>query len=312
LKASKRGNDVYCCRVRNGFRPLFDLCSKGLPGLLIPDGARYSTSRILFVTLTWNPALCLDDPKASWRVVPALLNEFISKLKAEYGDVSIFRVFEAFVSGYPHVHLLVIFNDHKFPVHYYRNAEGDVQYLIPDSDDELLHDMWFGQHVKAEALKSLSGVLYLLKYVTKGMHTQKGGLTSALLWVHHSRSYGISNDFIESLSSVVGCPTRPIMRNSNGITPQSVSDCDFRFVGMVVLPVSVEIWRFVASDPPMSVHSDLARVRGAVGYSVSFVDWLCQFADPSVLPESRLLNPNTLCNDPSDLSIYNGTYYPDR
>lgn len=257
IKASRRGNDVYRYRCRQRFKPTLEICEKHKNEPLIDHNTRTGTSRFLFITLTWNPSLCLNDVHDSWRAFPTLLNEFYSKLEYEYGAISEIRCFETFKNGFPHAHLCVVFQDHNFRTHRYvaehGKNKGKIRYLISDHDNENISEFWFGQHVTIEAIQSYGAIPYIIKYITKTQHELNGGSTSAKLWLYDMRSYSISKDFNDSINELqpeFRVQLDTIMRNSKRITPESYNDSEYMYSRTVNLSKNAQLWSFDVADPP--------------------------------------------------------------
>lgn len=151
-------------------------------------------------------------------------NRFVSALRAKYGKVSIIRTWEGFESGYPHVHMVVLFHDHEFPV-FYSNGAWRVQGK-PGSTLEAFR----GGYTDVEALASLrGGIRYVTKYLTKihGGYAPEGGwgdgstlsnfmeatthadFTMAVMWLFRKRAFSISGDFIEFTADLRNSKSAP-------------------------------------------------------------------------------------------------------
>jgi hypothetical protein len=265
MKSARRGNDVYRYRVRQRLKPLSAICeSKTDP--IVPHNCRCFNTRLLFITLTWNPSMCLHDRVSSWEVFPALLNEFFSKVRSQYGEFDVLRCFEAFPStGYPHAHMVLLFHEHEFPVHYYvsstKRKKEKIRFITTDDVNEFFHDTWFGQHVLIEGVRSLGAVGYLLKYIIKDSHMVNGGFSSANLWVNKMRSYALSSGFCDGLKywlnvPLTGVQLDSLMHNSKRIVPEANDSDKFRYLSYEIFPHEVKMWFFMASGPPTGDQTD--------------------------------------------------------
>jgi len=195
-KLSKRGNDVYRSKVRRRFSRLSDLLSV-TDDIVLLDG-EFDGSNLLFITLTYDVSLRSKDE--AFKVIGKELNQFLSSLKQEYGRVSVLRCFEAFKNGYPHVHLIVFFEDVSFPVFRNYNRKGRSVYRVSNG---LLHTIegYWHSFVKVEGVRSAGGVAYLLKYILKEQYNDVTN-TVGHLWFYHKQSYAVSRDFVDNLELV--------------------------------------------------------------------------------------------------------------
>jgi hypothetical protein len=264
LKASIRGNDVYRFRTRQRFKPLYET-SMDLKNIkLIDQNKRYAKTRLIFATLTCNMCVHNDNKDKAWFSQPYLLNEFHTKLRKEYGKISILRTFESTEDGSPHVHEILYFQEHEFNsfrfVSDHGSKKGVIRYLLDDHTNETFQDLWFSQFVHLEAVQSFGAIPYLLKYITKEHYEQNGGQTAIDLWLYKQRSYAMStarknsssvsfHQGIINYAQEVAGQLDTILRNSNRITPESYSDSDYCYVGSVVINEKTEFWKYII-DPP--------------------------------------------------------------
>jgi len=241
VKLSKRGNDVYRSKVRRRFSRLCDLLSVSDDVELLSGD--FDGSNLLFITLTYDVSLKSKDE--AFRDIGVELNRFLSSLRQEYGSLSVVRCFEVFRNGYPHVHLIVLFNDVSFPVFRAYNRKGKAVYRVSDGVLHTIEGYWHS-FVKVEGVRSAGGVAYLLKYILKEQYCDSTN-TVGHLWFYHKQSYAVSRDFVENLEVVFECSASrldTIMSNSNRDFSSMV------YVLSFTSHRSHDLWVFDVLEPP--------------------------------------------------------------
>jgi hypothetical protein len=109
VKCAKRGNDVYVSRVE---KRLYGL---GFHVLNLDfDFEKNPYTNILFITLTYDTKLCSFDE--AWRNIGKEFNLWKANIRKKFGNFSVFRCFEAFENGHPHIHLIAVFKEQYFKV----------------------------------------------------------------------------------------------------------------------------------------------------------------------------------------------------
>lgn len=232
---SKRGNQVYRknLRKRLGF---IESLEDHMFFNYKDRSSRRQTSRALFITLTYDSKLAplweawhgvkiqkqvqrgpnlgriYEAHKPGCKCVSCFYNRYITALREAYGRLSVIRAWEGFESGYPHVHMVVLFHEHEFPVFHYGGS-----WRVQGKQDSTL-EAYGGGFTDVEALASLRGGLrYVTKYLSK-IHggyeavswdqdgsttsnfieaTTHGDFTMSVMWLFRKRAYSISGDFIE-------------------------------------------------------------------------------------------------------------------
>ncbi|GAI25402.1 unnamed protein product, partial [marine sediment metagenome] len=254
-KLPKRGNDIYRWKMKRrlgfleslGDSHFFDPKDRNLHG---------AKTRMLFITLTWDPKTC--DLETAWSgrklekvvgcpdndpynpsprkgtkpenvgdhyqshvkgcpCVSCRYNRFTTALRMKFGRVKIFRNFEAFgestadgevhADGYPHVHAVLLFEDHAFTVSH-RDRHNHFRILRADKDK--IADLW-QFHVDVEACYSVQGAMgYIKKYLQKTygkpnvenvprITSDKAELTISLLWLFRKQSFAVSGGWSSDL-----------------------------------------------------------------------------------------------------------------
>lgn len=241
FKTLKRGNDVYCFRIFKSLIDLVDLCNLKNDVVFIKDSQRFAFSPFLFVTLTYDSKHC--DFDLAWKTIGKDLNLFFSNMKKLYGKFRVLRCFESRGGdGFPHVHILMLFDSKVFHVrrHNYKTKKGkySIKYILDDKDKSDISELWHS-FVDVTAVRSLSSVNYILKYITKEMYSYNSGLTSVCMILFNKRSYSISKDFVSILGSYIDS----IIVRLDHITHNSNFDLvSYKFVGVFVSPHPLSGW----------------------------------------------------------------------
>ena len=197
-KASKRGNDVYLWRVKKRLKLLHK--AKGMPSSLgfFSRGVAKPLTAALFITLTYNPAGA--SMGEAWEGVGAHFDKWRARIRSKYGKFEFVRCWEAQKNGYPHIHILLVFQDAEFNVFRYNR-----KWRITEKVDF----EWKHGFVDVQACKDLKdGVSYIAKYIGKAHNLGstagggEGNLTLSLTWFYRKRSWSLSrafNDLIRGL-----------------------------------------------------------------------------------------------------------------
>ena len=250
VKCSKRGNDVYERRVkaRLGWldREIEDKKFFEIRDFQVDKVVHTS---LLWVTLTWDSKH--EKLINAWESVGKEYNRFISALRRKYGKISVLRVWEAYESGYPHIHAVMLFHDAKFKVfpHYSQN-ERKLTFRIDEKD--AIADFWHS-HVDIQAISSLRNVFtYLKKHQEKiilglsgAIQEGEGELTSGfdlenikglrtlfLCWIFRKRSFSVSGDFREVLSDLISHLHNSNMDMQVDLEGSMVKEWEYVFLGV--------------------------------------------------------------------------------
>ena len=176
------------------------------------DRSKNHKTRAWFASLTYDPAgLTIGE---AWARVGEDYNRWVSALRARYGKVSVFRVWEAQLSGYPHIHAVVLFETSEFEA-FHHNKAWRVQ------GKRGIEGLWAHGFTDIEALAStVGGLRYVIKYLGKlhklgvqggasdtpgipgdpglsGLVSRASVLTLSLMWAFRKRAYSVSGDWID-------------------------------------------------------------------------------------------------------------------
>ena len=202
VKCAKRGNDVYVSRVESRLYGL----GRHVPNVDF-DFERNPYTNILFVTWTYDTKLCSFDEV--WRRIPKEFNLWKANIRKKFGDFFVFRTFEAFENGYPHIHAILVFKEMYFRVFksYEEGKDGKLHrvWLV---DEKEFFDPYWHSWTKVKAVYNLKGGLeYLKKYITKcseySHDDSKGKITLAMCWVFRKKAFYVSGQFRKALSDLI-------------------------------------------------------------------------------------------------------------
>lgn len=241
VKCSKRGNDVYRYRVYRRFKGLASLAKKIV--FFNPKNRNQNKkTRALFVTLTYDTKLCGFGQ--AWINIGIEFNRFMSHVRKKFGNVSCFRVFEAYENGHPHIHCILLFKNKRFNV--FRDKKG--QFRIKEKG--FIEEGW-RSHTDVKAMSSLGrGLSYLKKYLLKSIDAEnkdsKALKTLALTWLFNKRAFAVSGKFRQALIDLI-----KTKHNSNHKTTQitldgeQIQEYTYYLVGFVpadVIRLKKDIW----------------------------------------------------------------------
>jgi len=231
VKCAKRGNDVYRFRVYRRFKGLHSMAENLV--FFNPKDRGLKRTRAVFLTLTNDVKRC--SRREAWCNVGVEFNRFMSQIRKEFGKVACCRVFESSENGYPHIHLILLFESTWFNV--FRDRKGRFRV----HSKKLIARGWHS-HVDVQAMSSLSGCFhYLKKYLLKNTNFEKTDSkalkTLALCWAYRKRAFSVSGHFRRLLSDLI-----TYLHNSNR------KICQVTLTGEVVHEEKFEVIGFVPAD----------------------------------------------------------------
>lgn len=205
VKASKRGNDVFASRLDRSLGFL-----KGDEKFFEPhDFETHSNksvkTRLLWNTLTYDSNRCSLDE--AWENIGSEFNLWITNLRNKYGKIHYVAFPQAFPGlkgkayGYPHFHVILLFEDHEFSV--FRRMEKDregklgIVYRIEEKDELESQGKW---HSFTD-VKALSSMKAVWNYAKKHCYNAGFGdheeavLNNSIMWNYRKRSFCMSGEF---------------------------------------------------------------------------------------------------------------------
>ena len=201
VKCAKRGNDVYWNRTEKRLNRILDSKRERSwdPHQTIKE------TNVLLVTLTYGPKRC--SIREAWETIGTDYHKWITNLRNKFGRITCFRTFEAYASGYPHIHCSLIFQDHKFRAfRRYSWKERKVIWRIKEKHE---FERAYHSFVDVRAIRTFAGSLhYVTKYLTKSYYEDPAlkdldrsirQLTLAMCWLFRKKSFAMSKDLLESI-----------------------------------------------------------------------------------------------------------------
>jgi hypothetical protein len=247
VKCAKRGNEVYVSRVDSRLYGL---------GFHIPnmdfDFEKNPYTNILFITLTYDTKLSSFD--VAWKDISKEFNLWKANIRKKFGDFAVFRCFEAFENGHPHIHLIAVFKEQYFKVFksYEQGKDSKMHKVWLVKEKEFFEPYWHSW-TKIKAVYNLKGGLnYLKKYIMKCSEYQhddnKGKITLAMCWVFRKKAFYVSGQFRKALSDLITslCSSKTqkiqlnLLNEELNANPWKV----LGFIGASLLNFDVEIWTF--------------------------------------------------------------------
>lgn len=221
VKCSKRGNDVYQRRIKTRLGWL----DREIPDLKFFEMKDFQVDKIVKTSLLWT-TLTYDTSRGdliqAWETLGEDFNRFITALRRKYGKISSLRVWESYESGYPHVHVVMMFEEAQFTVFpHWSEKENKLTFRIKEKKE--ISDLWHS-HVDVQAISSLRAVFtYIKKHQEKiilglsgsiqdhgsdptvgfDLENIKGLRTLFLCWIFRKRSFSVSGDFREKISDLI-------------------------------------------------------------------------------------------------------------
>lgn len=204
-KGAKRGNDVYATKTMIRFRATRAAVEK-----LDIRTSRRQVSMVLG-TLTYS-----TQKDENWETIGHDFNIFMGRLRRRYGRVWAVRTWEAHKSGFPHIHVILLFLDRKFSS--WLQVKKDKKFSILRLDEMRVWGLnesvekvapskkhplkwaWAEGYSDWRGVEDSNGALNeVMKYLRK-MLEYKGTKylkTLAKLWVYRKRAFSISTDLIK-------------------------------------------------------------------------------------------------------------------
>lgn len=206
--AAKRGNKVYNWRVRKRLKDLDKIKSKPHTLGYFSRGVARPLTAALFITLTYSRTSPLGE---TWDMVGSDFDKWRARIRSRYGKFEFIRCWESHKDGYPHIHILLVFQDAEFTVFRYNR-----KYRI----SEKANFEWKWGWVDVQACRDLKdGISYIAKYIGK-THLQGSALTLALTWFYGKRGWSMSRAFNDLIRA---------LHNPNPVDPFAVVDSPIKW-----------------------------------------------------------------------------------
>ena len=192
VMASKRGNSIYRKRVNERLDNMIaQLEVAGVDRMFVRKEGNAHFTNALFITLTWDAGKYPNRYRAWTDILEKKYHLFVANLRKSHrlGDCWVFRVLESTKNGYPHIHLVVFFEN---PIRVFKM--GGKWRIVAKS---VIDDCW-DHFTDVEAIHNLKTLdAYLRKDISKQLRfdTPQSKRSLALNWLFKKRSFAISNNF---------------------------------------------------------------------------------------------------------------------
>ena len=154
IKLSKRGNDVYGRRLWKRLKFLYDLEDT----VLFDPHGNVKTTNVLLVTLTYDTKH--SGIQDAWETIGDDFNKYMRNLRKKFGCIAYLRCWESSQKAYPHIHVLMMFQDSTFRV---TRIHG--KYRIDEKEE---FEKSYHSFVDIQAIREFKkGIRYVTKYLTK-------------------------------------------------------------------------------------------------------------------------------------------------
>ncbi|NIO36644.1 hypothetical protein GTO27_02965, partial [Candidatus Bathyarchaeota archaeon] len=208
IKCSKRGNDVFASRLKRKLGFLRKWSDVKFFSLKDFNTHKTVKTRLLWVTLTYDSKKCsLHD---AWLDCMQEYNLFITNLRNKYGKIDVLRFIQPFPSsegaafGYPHFHLVLLFQEAEFEVfpRFEADSEGKNSLVFRVKEKyEIEAQGKYHSFIDVKALKSARAVSnYVVKYAENVAYgeSSKALINSAVMWLYRKQTYSMSGSFRRS------------------------------------------------------------------------------------------------------------------
>jgi len=204
FRSRKRGDEKYARHVKRRFCSLGNIASgEKLFNLKERGNVR---SSVLFATLEYDANRY--DLYDCWRRVGADFNRWKSYVRRKFGKFAAVRVWESHESGYPHIHVAVVFEEKVFFGGHIANKKGKGKFRVKGKDFSILKKSWkhgFSDFVLCNSVKG--AFKYAGKYLMKGISVEEAGSKAvkglAMCWIFRKRSFSLSGYFIKLYSDEI-------------------------------------------------------------------------------------------------------------
>lgn len=213
VKSAKRGNDVYCWKLKKLFEN-YEV-SEDFEFFNPLDRSSRHNTRAVFLSLTYDRDLPIWE---AWDRIGRDWNRFVTGLREKYGDLEYIRCWEAQGDGYPHIHALILFEDKEFDAFFhYNKRKKEGKWRIQGKDDFVSAWHWGFSDIWAVSCLN-EGLDYIKKYLIKSHHKRNevgseptmAEITVSLLWLYQKQAYAISGSYLDLIIS---------MDNSKSVKP---------------------------------------------------------------------------------------------
>lgn len=234
-KSIKRCNPEYIKAIRSKLQPFLD----NEPKIFFDRDWGVKKTNALSIVLEYNANE--HELGNAWFNVGIDFNRFLSYLKKHFGKFVHIRTWQSHDTGYPHIHVIIYFNNFEFSVVEWNNTfRIHPKQKVKSKGNtcrNIIKDAWKHGFVDIKCIDSMGGTFKdLLKYVTRDLDGGAYTLTNSMVWYFRKQSFGISKEFrkvVWDLDDSIGLvePT-----DADGIT-QLRSNSNRKLIAIEVFPI---------------------------------------------------------------------------
>jgi len=202
-KSIKRCNPEYIKAIRERLQPFMD----NEPKVFFNRVWGVKRTNALSIVLEYNSNV--HELGTSWFNVGIHFNRFLSNLKKHFGKLVHIRTWQSHDSGYPHIHVIIYFNnfefsvvEHKgtFRIHPKQKPKQKGKKPNTKTCRQIIKGSWPHGFSDIKCIDSMGGTFKdLLKYVTRDLDGGAYALTNAMVWYFRKQSFGLSKEFYNTV-----------------------------------------------------------------------------------------------------------------
>lgn len=204
FRSRKRGDENYARHVKRRFYALGNAVNNKT---FFSWGDRGNVqSPVLFATLEYDANRY--GLYECWERVGDDFNRWKSYVRRKFGKYATVRVWESHESGYPHIHVAVVFEEKVFLGGYMASKGVKGKFRVKGEDFSTLRSSWrqgFSDFVLCNSVKG--AFKYAGKYLMKGISAEEAGSKAvkglAMCWVFRKRSFSLSGDLAKLYSDEI-------------------------------------------------------------------------------------------------------------
>ena len=100
------------------------------------DRSKKHKTNLVYLTMTLERTTSLVE---AWRLISVYFNRFMSAITKKYGNICAIRVWEAYKDGYPHIHVILVFEEHdeQPPFNYQGPTASKLSTKKPTTRDKM-------------------------------------------------------------------------------------------------------------------------------------------------------------------------------
>lgn len=194
-KSIKRCNPEYIKAIKNKLDPFLNQ----EPRVFFNSEWGIKKTNALSIVLEYDATKY--DLGNAWFTVGIDFNRFLSCLKKHFGKFVHIRSWQSHDSGYPHIHVIIYFNNFEFSAIKWNDGSFRIHSTQKTKHKgktcrSAIKDAWRHGYVDIKCIDSMDQSFKdLLKYVTRDLDGGAYTRTNSMVWYFRKQSFGISKDF---------------------------------------------------------------------------------------------------------------------